>query len=214
MPDPAPQEMQAPPARSIMPPYRVLHDFFDAATVDGLLAHSLALEETFTPTRIGSKGIDPAVRRSRGTRDLGPFRPIFEKRMAELAPTLVAELGLTPFEVHSIELQLVAHGEGAFYLRHIDTQTARIDEVERLRVLSGVYYFHALPKAFSGGELRLFAIGPSATQFVDVTPEHNSLLIFPSWAPHEVRPVICPSGRFADSRFAINCWVHKRKVVA
>jgi Rps23 Pro-64 3,4-dihydroxylase Tpa1-like proline 4-hydroxylase len=24
---------------------------------------------------------------------------------------------------------------------------------------------------------------------------------------HEVRPVACPSGRFEDHRFAVNCWL-------
>jgi Rps23 Pro-64 3,4-dihydroxylase Tpa1-like proline 4-hydroxylase len=44
--------------------------------------------------------------------------------------------------------------------------------------------------------------------FHDVEPLHNSLVVFPAWLPHEVLKVSCPSGRFADSRFAINCWFH------
>jgi SM-20-related protein len=35
--------------------------------------------------------------------------------------------------------------------------------------------------------------------------------VFPSWVLHEVRPVSCPSKRFVDSRFAINCWLWRRK---
>jgi asparagine synthetase B (glutamine-hydrolysing) len=52
-----------------------------------------------------------------------------------------------------------------------------------------------------------------ATDFdgADIEPIHNSLLMFPSWAPHEVMPVNCPSQRFIDSRFAINCWVHRER---
>ena len=128
-------------------------------------------------------------------------------------PDLVAKLGATPVEAPTLELQLVAHNEGAFYKRHIDTQTA--SERNYVRVLSAVYYFHATPKMFSGGALRLYAIGdPQGQTFIDVEPAHNTLLVFPSWAPHEVMPVNCPSGRFADSRFTINCWVHRRKPVA
>ena len=107
-----------------------------------------------------------------------------------------------------LELQLVAHHDGAFYKRHIDTQTA--SDRKNIRVLSGVYYFHAEPKPFSGGALRLYAIGgDDATDFVDIEPQRNSLLVFPSWAPHEVRTVSCPSKQFSDSRFAINCWIHR-----
>ena len=47
----------------------------------------------------------------------------------------------------------------------------------------------------------------SANPHLDVAPEKDSLLIFPSWALHEVMPVVCPSGEFADSRFSVNCWV-------
>ena len=82
------------------------------------------------------------------------------------------------------------------------------------RLLSAVYYFHAEPKAFSGGALRLYPFGAKKDEdsFADVQPEQNTLLVFPSWAPHEVLPVSCPSGRFSDSRFAVNCWIHRRKI--
>ena len=105
----------------------------------------------------------------------------------------------------------MAHNDGAFYKRHIDTQTA--SERDAIRVLSGVYYFHAEPKAFTGGALRLYAIGdPDKKTFVDIEPAHDSLLAFPSWAPHEVRPISCPSKRFTDSRFAINCWMYRERL--
>jgi SM-20-related protein len=70
-------------------------------------------------------------------------------------------------------------------------------------------------RSLAGGALRLYAIGGEADQkFVDIEPLRNSLLMFPSWAPHEVMPVSCPSKRFIDSRFAINCWVHRKKSAA
>jgi Rps23 Pro-64 3,4-dihydroxylase Tpa1-like proline 4-hydroxylase len=37
---------------------------------------------------------------------------------------------------------------------------------------------------------------------------------FPSWAPHEVMPISCPSKRFTDSRFAINYWVYRARTPA
>jgi Rps23 Pro-64 3,4-dihydroxylase Tpa1-like proline 4-hydroxylase len=79
-------------------------------------------------------------------------------------------------------------------------------------VISAVYYFHTLPKAFSGGALRLHSLAASGKlgTFVDVEPDCDTLIFFPSWFPHEVLPVHCPSGRFMDSRFAINCWVHAK----
>jgi Rps23 Pro-64 3,4-dihydroxylase Tpa1-like proline 4-hydroxylase len=105
----------------------------------------------------------------------------------------------------SYEIELVAHGDGAFFSRHIDTYTTRKSQ----RVISGVYYFHRQPKAFSGGELRLYGLtkGDQTGPFVDVIPENDTLVTFPSWYPHEVLPVRCPSGRLEDSRFAVNCWI-------
>lgn len=197
-------------ARAIMPPHVVLHEFLDATTAAGLLDFALANEAAFTPTRTGHGGhsrIDPAIRVSLGTRNLGPFRPILREKVLALVPELVDRLRTTPVDAPELELQLVAHNDGAFFRHHIDTMTA---EQKTVRVLSGVYYLHNSPKAFLGGALRLFAIGDAArATFVDIEPVHNTLLVFPSWAPHEVRPIICPSKRFADSRFAVNCWVHR-----
>ena len=205
----------AAPARAIVPPHLVLRDFLDVATVAGLFDYALAHEAAFAPTgtgRFAEDAVKPEIRRSVGIRDLGPFGPILRSKVLSLVPELVAKLGATPVDSPKLELQLVAHRDGAFYKRHIDTQTA--SERNHIRVLSGVYYFHTTPKMFGGGALRLYAIGGKDDEnFIDIEPAHNTLLVFPSWAPHEVMPVDCPSGRFADSRFAINCWVNRKRQI-
>lgn len=201
----------APPARSIMPPFRVLEGFLEAAEVERLLEHVAGREAAFTATSIGAGDegrIDPAIRVSTRVSDLGEFRPLLRTRLKGMADALTAELRLSRFATARVELELVAHGDGAFYRRHIDTLTA--SDRSHIRVLSGVYYFHRQPRGFTGGALRLYAIGDPG-RFVDVEPDHNTLVVFPSWAPHEVRPVRCPSGQFMDSRFAINCWLHARR---
>jgi hypothetical protein len=200
----------------LMPPYLVLRDFLDEASVTGLLDHAISRQTLFTPTGVGSKpggaSIDPAIRISTGLADLGPFRPMLKARILGLLPTLVERLRVAPVDDPRLETQLVAHGDGAFYRQHIDTQTASYQERDRIRILSGVYYFHTEPKGFTGGALRLYAIGGrEGENFIDLEPARNSLLVFLSWAPHEVLPVTCPSKAFSDSRFAINCWVHGKK---
>ena len=81
------------------------------------------------------------------------------------------------------------------------------------RIISAVYYFHCMPKGFSGGDLRLYRLGADPLgegkepgNHVDIEPVRNSMVAFPSWIMHEVRPVSCPSGDFRDYRFAVNCW--------
>ena len=203
-------------ASGLTPPYLVLPDFLDEAAVAGLLDHTISRQAQFTPTGVGAKrgatSINPSVRVSMGLADLGPFRPMLKERILGLLPTLVERLRVKAPEQPRLETQLVAHGDGAFYRQHIDTQTASYQERDRIRVLSGVYYFHTEPKAFTGGALRLYAIGGrEGENFIDLEPARNCLLVFLSWAPHEVLPVTCPSKAFADSRFAINCWIHGKK---
>jgi len=78
-------------------------------------------------------------------------------------------------------------------------------------MVSAVYDFYAEPKGFEGGELRIHRIGArdgDEQGAVDVPPDRNSCVFFPSWARHEVRPVPYPWHRFDASRFAINCWFY------
>jgi Rps23 Pro-64 3,4-dihydroxylase Tpa1-like proline 4-hydroxylase len=202
-------------ARGILPPYLLLRDFLDEASVTGLFDYALAREAAFTPTGVGRSQVDaskPDRRFSLRVRDLGPFGPILGTRVLGFVPDLTARLGGTPVKAPDLELELVARPDGAFYKRHIDTELTSTRS--HIRVLSAVYYFYRQPKAFSGGTLSLYAIPRIPNpKFHDIAPEHNSVVVFPAWAPHEVLPVSCPSRRSADSRFAVNCWVRAERSV-
>ena len=103
----------------------------------------------------------------------------------------------------------MVYRDGAFFCRHIDTRV-HLDPKNHSnpRILSGVYYFHTEPRGFTGGALRLYP-AVSTERHRDIEPQANMLLVFPSWAPHEVLPVQCPSGTLEDSRLAINCWIRR-----
>jgi len=197
-----------------LPPFRVFAEFLDPGLVDRLLDYSLSNQSRFQPTTVGgSFELNPSVRISYKLDDLGELRAELESRIMSMASTLITDLHLSLFSPARCELELVAHGDGAFYTRHIDTDTERGAGADMHRIVSGVYYFNNEPKAFSGGALRLYSFGPFASnsQFVDIEPSHNTFVVFPSWVLHEVLPVSCPSKRFIDSRFAINCWLWRRK---
>jgi Rps23 Pro-64 3,4-dihydroxylase Tpa1-like proline 4-hydroxylase len=212
MPADAPQAASsAPSPRGLIPPHLVVREFLAPASAAGLLDYALSRQADFTPTGVGAKKRDPGMRVSLGLRDLGPFREVLEREIFARLPDLTAQLRVAPVEAPSLETDLVAHGDGGFFKRHIDTHTANYAEADRVRILSGVYYFHADPKRFSGGALRLHAVGGPGGGFLDIEPEHDSLVFFLAWAPHEVMPVSCASGRFRDSRFSVNCWVHGNK---
>ena len=130
----------------------------------------------------------------------------------EQVPSLLEQLAVKPFELRTTELEISAYNDGAFFRRHIDTVTG-VGGLDSHRIVSGVLYLHGQPRRFEGGELRIFPYGAfdaAGDEHLDVQPSANSCVFFPSWAPHEVRPVRCPSGQFQDSRFAINIWLKGR----
>lgn len=203
---------------TLLPPHGIHSDLLTEQEIGALLDHALAIEGEFRPATVDdlkrdiTYKLDVARRRCLDTRNLGAFRAVFEERARALLPSFVAELGVPAFEIAKVELQIVAYGDGSFQKAHIDTAVGAA-KLATKRVLTAVYYFHALPKAFSGGALRLYPLmrREPAGKFVDIEPVRNRLVVFPSWARHEVLPVSVPSGQFRDSRFAINCWIHDRQ---
>ena len=206
-----------------LPHYAQIRNFLPAAEHRLVLDWVLRNEEQFRPAKLiaehGSKGkLDPEFRTALTCRNLGAIRPMLERRLSDALPALQQATG-TSGDAPSIELELAAHGDGAHFKPHVDIsygegrRPAGAHPGEH-RVLSAVYYLHKEPKAFKGGELRLyrFDVRPSVADesgvadHVDVEPLQNSVVAFPPWVTHEVRHVECPSNAFADYRFALNCW--------
>jgi len=142
---------------------------------------------------------------------LGDLEDELRGRARETLSAMFQQFGAARFEPSKFELEMVAHGDEAFYGKHRDTNVLTGPKFNNRRIISAVYYFHRVPKAFSGGTLRIYSfVGDQDTgAFIDVEPTNDTLVFFPSWFPHEVLPVVCPSGRFEDSRFAINCWIRR-----
>jgi Rps23 Pro-64 3,4-dihydroxylase Tpa1-like proline 4-hydroxylase len=116
--------------------------------------------------------------------------------------------GMPERPVARYETELVLHRHGGHFTRHVDTLTTRIKdghEENVSRAVSCVYYFFREPKGFQGGQLRLFEFG--GDRWAEIEPQNNSLLVFPSFASHEVVPVKCRSNSVEDSRFTVNCWL-------
>jgi SM-20-related protein len=140
---------------------------------------------------------------------------VIKQRVLEEVPGLFNTLGLLPFALGEVEIELVAHGHGAFFNNHIDTITGygRTPEGHD-RIISLVYYFFREPQAFTGGDLRLTPLpfmGGGMHRSIDLPVMQDRAIAFPSWLPHEVLPVVCPSVDFQDYRFAVNCWVLRKR---
>ncbi len=194
------------------PPHLLIRDFLSDKERDGLLQGTLANQHRFTPAQVEA-GVEERARKALSLRDLGPFADTLRHRLLAQVEPWIAALRMSRFEPSVVELELVAHNDGAFFALHSDSY--RSDQpAQGDRLLSGVYYFHRKPMAFSGGQLRLHRPGAQAGDpGHDIEPSQGRLVVFPSWWPHEVLRIDCPSGAFADSRFSVNCWIHRARRV-
>ena len=183
-------------------PHLVVPNFLPVEDHANLLQWTLGNEPAFAPAKVHT-GVDDNLRRALILQDIGPFKLPFAKLASSHYRNWLTQMNLPPFDVSGVELELAAHNDGAHFTRHTDTQTAMGQGTHR--ALSAVYYFFREPKSFTGGHLRLFSNDESYT---DIQPAQNTLAVFPSFVPHQVMQVQCPSRHFADSRFAINCWLH------
>ncbi len=193
-------------------PLVILDEFLAAGEWAALLDYTLSRCDEFTHTGVidqaGSSIVDREFRRSRALFELDRYRPLFVERIYAHLPRVLGQLGIPELEVAEVETQLTATNDGEFFRAHNDN---RADQVNS-RALTFVYYFHREPKAFVGGELRVFSAQENETESLAgpyriAYPFQNQIAFFPSGALHEILPVECPSGDFADSRFTVNGWL-------
>ena len=202
-------------SRAPVPPHNIIADFLTPDDHGRLLDWTVANEHLFVPSRTKGRDYDPVIRSCLSVRkDAGHWWvAAVREQVARLGEALFTAAGMKPFEIADVELELTAYNHGAHFLPHVDVVTGS-ERQQTDRVVSGVYYFFRNPKSFCGGALRLHRFGTTGSEegdFFDIEPRQNRFLIFPSWARHEVRPVGCPSRQFVESRFAINCWIHRRR---
>jgi SM-20-related protein len=199
-------------------PHLVFAGVLGAARVGALLDYVSARRDDFKPAVVrnrqsGDRGANQNLRDCLSLRDLDVFLGAIDAGVRSIAGLALDQLRVVEPAVEPREFELTAFQDGGHFRRHIDTD----ERVNRVRVLSCVYYFAATPRRFHGGELRLYGLprlsageAPEPAPYVDVAPETDSLVVFPSWLRHEVLPVSVPSRAWADARFTINCWLHRR----
>lgn len=194
------------PGEDLRCPYLVYRDVLGPDYVAGLLDHVMVHQSKF------ESRADPLHRNSTHLNDLGAFLAPIESFVSGIAAPALSVLQVCEAKVKPREFFITAYRDGGQIAEHIDT----FNRLERLRILSCVYYFGVTPRRFRGGELRLYGLPrvPAVerrppSSFVDIEPDTDTLVVFPSWVGHEVMPVSVPSGAWLDSRFTINCWMHR-----
>jgi SM-20-related protein len=195
-------------AQRFLPIFRA-SNWLNGDTASGLLSYAIQNQSRFEAGNVVRQGraeVDTKYRDAAVLRDLGEFREPLRSAALAVKPQLEQAFGMPPFAVKRVEIELAAHGDGGHFERHIDTLVL-VNQAPSTRILTLLLYLNREPKAFSGGALRMYAIGSEGTR--DVEPGHNLLVAFPAVAPHSVERVVCHGSEFADRRFAVNICLHR-----
>jgi Rps23 Pro-64 3,4-dihydroxylase Tpa1-like proline 4-hydroxylase len=198
----------APTPRIIRHPVAVIEDFLPEPVWQALLARVLAAEDEFRPSGTHDRRAD-----YRQSLVLNPppdlVHPVVERVRREM-PKILPALRVPPITVGVVEAQVTASVDGSFFGVHTDADREKVPK----RYLTYVYYFNRQPKAFSGGELRVYddilrnnKLARGET-FSLIEPRHNRIVFFWARTMHEVMRVDVPSRAFADARFTVNGWVN------
>ena len=198
-------------------PHLVYRDVLGPDAIIGLLALVSARHADFRPTVVqnrtsGQRRIDYGLNSSESLSDVGAFTIPIKDFVSGIAEPAATRLAVSERRLELKDFKISHFADGARFGAHIDT----LEQLGRVRVLSCVYYFSATPRPFLGGALRLYSLPTLSTSraghsqpFVDITPETDTMVVFPSWLRHEVLSVHVPSRAWSDGRFAINCWLHR-----
>jgi Rps23 Pro-64 3,4-dihydroxylase Tpa1-like proline 4-hydroxylase len=185
----------------------VLDAFLPAHEWQALLASVLATEASFVPSATHDARAD-----YRQSLVLNPpaslVHPVVA-RVHALVPRVMSELRLPAIVPGVVEAQVTASVDGSFFGVHTDA-----GEKVTKRWLTYVYYFNREPRAFRGGDLRVYddvvrnGKLARADTFHVVEPMHNRIVFFWARTMHEVTRVDVPSHAFADARFTVNGWIN------
>ncbi|MEY2959068.1 MAG: hypothetical protein RLZZ01_1636 [Actinomycetota bacterium] len=200
-------------------PHLVLDGFLSDDEYERLLDHVRNSNE-FSPAQVdlpdgAVRRIDDTIRRARVATADEVIDELFAARLRSILPHARRELDVAHFRLGRIEWQLTAHGQGDFFGLHTDLGTAW--QPSSARRVSFVFYFHERPRTFEGGELRLYdrtidssGVVDRCESFQEVQPTGNSIVLFPSDAFHEVRPIETPGDPAAPgaTRYALTGWFH------
>src|SRR4051794_18079694 len=169
-------------------PHQVIHEFLGSETVNVLLDYAQKHRSEFKTSKVSYEEagrVDPSVRISMTLGAIPELKSLIIARTEPLLPNIMKTIGCAIFKPIDFEIELVAHGHGSFFRRHVDTIHASEKTTAKSRVISMVYYFNKSPRAFSGGQLRLHALAASGESgtCVDIEPTCDSAVFFPSWFP-------------------------------
>lgn len=198
------------------PSHVTIEDFLTPGENEKLLAYALENEPGFEDSGLIDRTEDHRKSRVFYAILRSKWRDVFLHRLKLHLPYILLALNVPQFQLGNFEMQLTASNDGDFYKPHADHSP----ETERTasRQITYVYYLHREPRPFAGGGLFLYGGRPeqfvysNARTVTAIESRNNCLILFASNRWHELDMVRCPSGKFGDSRFSINGWLHPAEV--
>ncbi|KAI8608834.1 GlcNAc-domain-containing protein [Chytriomyces sp. MP71] len=182
------------------------------ATVDHFLSRRTAAAALVSakaaqkrPARIGPTAIalaDASVRSDEiAFVSLDAIADGFREEMAAVMRSINKAFGVTLKTKESV--QVAHYKDGSFYREHSDSSPLLPG-----RIVTAILYLTEDWQQGQGGELRIHATAKASTEsdFTDIAPLFNRLLIFKSHIPHEVLPTHC-------DRYAITMWLYSEDSV-
>ena len=185
-------------------PFALIPDLLPEGDVEELLEIARADVGAMVPSGSGTDGqVRPEHRRSLSLRhpeDQEKIRhlvlPAVEARVGELSRALAAPIDA----LDRSECKFRAYTDRGVFGIHTD----RLEN----RVLTWVYWFHAEPQRFTGGDLLLHDYGQSGGfsnyLFTRLRPRRNALVCFRSETPHEVTETRCDPTDPLAGRFIVH----------
>jgi Rps23 Pro-64 3,4-dihydroxylase Tpa1-like proline 4-hydroxylase len=194
----------------------VLDEFLGPQELADLTRFTVEHERDFQASEVVSPHSEGGVvnyehRSSRVLMDLGKYQDLILERMKPVLPQVLKKLGMEPFTIAGVETQITASNDADFFQFHSDNGSEPVAS----RYLTFVYFFHREPRGFEGGELRIHDARLQHDEYVSegtyqtIVPQQNQIVFFPCELLHEITPVKCASGHFADSRFTLNGWLRR-----
>lgn len=183
-------------------------NFLDKKTNRRLYKYTLSIEDKFDAAGVledeeEKEDLDYRKAKVVYDYDFEEFYKIITARILDKFPQVCELLQVKEYPIDEVEVHLTAHNDGDYFKRHADSGSRETNN----RIITFVYYFNCVPKKFKHGELVLLEKKKTV-----ISPRNNKIIFFNSSAEHEVKRIICPTKKFAHSRFTLNGWILKKKI--
>jgi hypothetical protein len=146
-------------------------------------------------------------RNARRLDSLGQHEDVLKQQVFSVMPAVRRELGLPDAPEGGLDISILALGDGDAYLAPTDGPANR----DALANVFFIYFFHAEPRAFEGGDIKLQLVtqrGAEQGDRIIGRPRQNGAVFARAGQFAEIEMVRVASRAFAEGSFAVIGYVH------